>query len=79
LFNLASDPTELHNLAATDPQRSAQLQTLWEKWWADKNSALLRGAGGEPAYRRLFDADERTQGGNDEPDQAAPKARKKKQ
>ncbi len=78
LFNVASDPTELHNLAATDPQRSAQLQTLWEKWWSDKNPGLLRAAGTEPVYRRPFDANEGTQGGNDEPDQAAPKARKKK-
>ena len=68
----------MHNLAATDPQRSAQLQTLWEKWWSDKNPGLLRAAGTEPVYRRPFDANEGTQGGNDEPDQAAPKARKKK-
>ncbi len=78
LFNVAQDPTELSNLSAKEPQRVAHLTALWEKWWADKNPALLRSGGSEPAYRRLQDETFRTQGGNDEPDQAATKARKKK-
>lgn len=78
LFNVAADPTELHNLAASAPQRFAQMTALWEKWWGDKNPALLKSAGGEPVYRRLQDGTDGTQGGNNEPDQAAPKARKKK-
>jgi len=78
LFNVATDPTELRDLASGDPKRFAQMTALWEKWWADKNPALLKAAGAEPVYRRLEDATDRTQGGNNEPDQATPKARKKK-
>ena len=35
LFNLADDPTEQHNLAATNPQLLAELTTLWDQWAAD--------------------------------------------
>lgn len=79
LFNVATDPTELNNLAATDPKRFAQMTALWEKWWADKNPALMKSGGSEPVYRRLGAGSDGTQGGNAEPDQAAPKSRKKKQ
>ena len=41
-------------------------------------AGLLRAAGTEPVYRRLTAGTDGTQGANDEADQAAPNARKKK-
>ncbi|MFT5523302.1 MAG: arylsulfatase A-like enzyme [Pirellulaceae bacterium] len=38
LYNIAEDPTELNNLAATETERVAQLTQAWEKWWADKGT-----------------------------------------
>ena len=39
LFNLADDPTEQHNLAATNPQLLAELTTLWDQW-AEENGVI---------------------------------------
>jgi len=36
LYDLASDPTELHDLAANEPDTVARLRAAWEIWWADK-------------------------------------------
>lgn len=35
LFNLKDDPTEQHNLAATQPELLAELTTLWDQWAED--------------------------------------------
>lgn len=32
LYNLATDRTELHDLASTEPQRAMELQAKWEAW-----------------------------------------------
>ena len=45
---------------------------------AQSQIVALAAAGTEPVYRRLTDGTDGTQGGNDEADQAAPNARKKK-
>ncbi len=78
LFNLATDRTELRDRAAQEPRVAAELEQRWSAWWSTKNSALLRSGGGEPAYRRLGERDEKSQGGNAEPDQAGPAAKKKR-
>jgi arylsulfatase len=35
LYDLASDPTELHDRAATEPERVAELVAAWERWAAE--------------------------------------------
>jgi arylsulfatase len=37
LFNLANDPTEQNNLAAAEPELTAELAALWEQWADDNN------------------------------------------
>ena len=37
LFNLANDPTEQHNLAADEPELTAELAVLWDQWADDHN------------------------------------------
>jgi arylsulfatase len=37
LFNLANDPTEQHDLAAEEPELTAELVALWEQWADDNN------------------------------------------
>lgn len=37
LFNLANDPTEQHDLAADEPELTAELVALWEQWADDNN------------------------------------------
>ena len=37
LFNLANDPTEQTNLAAAEPELTAELAALWEQWADDNN------------------------------------------
>jgi hypothetical protein len=32
LFNLRDDLAEQHDLAASQPQRVAELQAMWDKW-----------------------------------------------
>ncbi|MEM6257408.1 MAG: arylsulfatase [Planctomycetota bacterium] len=39
LYNLASDPTEQHDIATQHPDRVKQLAERWEQWWADKGRA----------------------------------------
>ena len=77
LFNLASDRTELSDLSAKEPGRFHQLTAAWTNWWSGKNPGLFKSAGKEPAYRRLDDQTEGSQGANDEPDQTRPAPRKK--
>lgn len=40
LYDLATDPTELNNLAAAQPDRARQMQQQWQEW-ADKVGAKL--------------------------------------
>jgi len=40
LFNLADDPTEQHDLAAVEPELTAELVALWELW-ADDNNVII--------------------------------------
>ncbi len=79
LFNVATDRTELHDLAQSDPTRAETLEKTWSAWWATKPANLLKPAGVEPRYRHLAESEAATQGGNDEPDQAgaAKKAKRK--
>jgi len=37
LFNLANDPTEQNNLAADEPELTAELAVLWDQWADDHN------------------------------------------
>ena len=39
LFNLANDPTEQTNLAAAEPELTAELAALWEQW-ADEHNVI---------------------------------------
>jgi arylsulfatase len=36
LYNIAHDPTELTNLAASEPDRVEQMAGKWEHWWSQK-------------------------------------------
>ncbi len=36
LYDLSQDPTELNDLAAEDPDRTAKMAAQWEAWWKDK-------------------------------------------
>ena len=36
LYDVAEDPTELNNLASTEPHRAARMIAAWESWWANK-------------------------------------------
>ncbi|MEW4454686.1 arylsulfatase [Bremerella sp. JC817] len=36
LYDLASDPTELNDLAATQPKKVQELNAQWQAWWKDK-------------------------------------------
>jgi len=40
LFNLANDPSELNNLAATEPAKLAEMIRLWEQY-ADENQVII--------------------------------------
>jgi arylsulfatase A-like enzyme len=80
LFNLASDRTELHDLAKTQPEQAARLEKLWNDW-AAQTATRVHTAGGEPIYRRLADEQEKFVGGKaDEESEENPddKPRKKK-
>jgi len=63
LFNLATDRTELHDLAKTQPDEATRLATLWAEW-AGKTKARLQSAGSEPIYRHRKDAQEKFVGGS---------------
>jgi arylsulfatase A-like enzyme len=39
LFNLENDPTELHDLSATEPQKLTEMVALWDQW-AEQNHVL---------------------------------------
>lgn len=39
LFNLANDPTEQRNLAAAEPELTAELAAVWEQW-ADEHNVI---------------------------------------
>lgn len=36
LYHVGSDPTELHDVASSEPVLVKQLATAWETWWANK-------------------------------------------
>ncbi len=36
LYNVASDPTELNDLAKTDPDRVKTLSDQWTTWWNEE-------------------------------------------
>ena len=44
LFNLRDDAREAHNLAATHPERVAQLAAAWQTWWSGVEPDLQRAA-----------------------------------
>ena len=62
LFNLATDRTELHDLTKAQPEQAARLEKLWNVWGA-RTQPPLHGAGGEPVYRHLADAQDKFLGG----------------
>ena len=62
LFNLATDRTELCDLAKTQLEPAARLQQQWETW-AAATATRVRSAGGEPIYRHLADTEEKFVGG----------------
>ncbi|MEI6713202.1 MAG: arylsulfatase [Verrucomicrobiota bacterium] len=62
LYNLATDRTEMRDLAKVEPQIAARLEQRW-KDWAAPLQLRLHSAGGEPVYRHLHDAKEQFIGG----------------
>lgn len=77
LFNLATDRTELHDLAKAQPEQASRLEKLWTDW-AAKVKPPLRRAGGEPIYRHLNGAQEKfVGGGTDTGDEEMTKPEKK--
>lgn len=40
LYHVAQDPTELKDLAATEPRRVATMAAAWEAWWANKGGEV---------------------------------------
>ena len=77
LFNLATDRTELHDLAKEQPADLARLETLWSQF-ASKTNARLHSAGGEPTYRHQADVKEHFIGtGGDDTAAKDPKPKKK--
>jgi arylsulfatase len=76
LFNLATDRTELHDLAKTQQDQAVRLEKLWNDW-AAKTATRVHTAGNEPGYRRLTDATETFVGnGIDSGDEETIKPRK---
>ena len=50
LFNLVEDGAETQDLAASYPEKTKELEALWQKWWDAVPSKRFRSAGGEPKY-----------------------------
>jgi len=63
LYDLATDRTELRDLARLQPAQTARLAQLWDDW-AARAKPPVRSAGGEPIYRHLHDAQEKFVGGD---------------
>ncbi|MEY3897626.1 MAG: hypothetical protein RLZZ214_3147 [Verrucomicrobiota bacterium] len=82
LYNLATDRTELKDLAKSDRGQAASMQKRWEDWYAEVSEKRYTPGGGEAIYRRQADNSEKfqKQGGiPGEQEKAKPKPRKKKQ
>ena len=82
LFSLATDRTELHDLAKAQPEQASRLEKLWHDWAATTDTRL-HSAGGEPIYRHLADDKEKFVGGgpdgdDDETAKSAPRSKRNK-
>jgi arylsulfatase len=41
LYDLSSDRTEINNLASTNPEKLAEMQQKFEKWWTEVETAIV--------------------------------------
>jgi arylsulfatase A-like enzyme len=82
LYNLATDRTELNDLAKSEPEKAARMQKQWEDWHANVSEKRYTPGSGEPIYRSQADDSEKFQPrkgiSGESGEKAKPKSRNKK-